>query len=85
MRTIPQRELRNDNAGVIRAVEAGESFLVTKNGAPVAVLKPATEAELSTGLPLARAARRKVDFRTGPRVTSTITSKEILDDLRDER
>ncbi|MGO8874272.1 MAG: type II toxin-antitoxin system Phd/YefM family antitoxin [Acidimicrobiales bacterium] len=40
MRTIPQRELRNDNARVIEAVASGESFVVTRNGIPVAELRP---------------------------------------------
>ncbi len=39
-RTIPQRELRNANAQVIAAVAAGESFVVTRNGVPVAELRP---------------------------------------------
>ena len=39
-KTIPQRELRNDNARVIEAVAAGESFVVTRNGVPVAELRP---------------------------------------------
>ena len=39
-RTIPQRELRNDNAKVIDAVAAGETFVVTRNGEPVAELRP---------------------------------------------
>jgi prevent-host-death family protein len=39
-RTIPQRELRNDNAKVIDAVARGESFVVTRNGEPVAELRP---------------------------------------------
>lgn len=39
-RTIPQRELRNANAKVIAAVAAGESFVVTRNGVPVAELRP---------------------------------------------
>ena len=38
--TIPQRELRNDNAKVIEAVVAGESFVITRNGEPVAELRP---------------------------------------------
>lgn len=40
VRTIAQRELRNDNAKVIEAVAAGESFVVTRNGVPVAELRP---------------------------------------------
>ncbi|HVB00025.1 MAG TPA: type II toxin-antitoxin system prevent-host-death family antitoxin [Acidimicrobiales bacterium] len=39
-RTIAQRELRNDNAKVIDEVVAGESFIVTRNGVPVAELLP---------------------------------------------
>lgn len=39
-RTIPQRELRNDNAKVMEAVSAGQSFVVTRNGEPVAELRP---------------------------------------------
>jgi prevent-host-death family protein len=37
---IPQRELRNQNAAIIAAVAAGESFVVTRNGTPVAELRP---------------------------------------------
>jgi prevent-host-death family protein len=40
MRTIAQRDLRNQNAKVIEAVTAGESFVVTRNGEPVAELRP---------------------------------------------
>lgn len=38
--TIAQRELRNDNAKVIDAVVAGETFVVTRHGVPVAELRP---------------------------------------------
>ena len=41
MKTIAQRELRNDNAKVIDAVQAGETFIITRNGEPVAELRPA--------------------------------------------
>jgi prevent-host-death family protein len=39
-KTIAQRELRNENAKVIEAVTAGETFVVTRNGEPVAELRP---------------------------------------------
>jgi len=39
-KTIAQRELRNENAKVIEAVTAGETFVVTRNGEPVAELLP---------------------------------------------
>ena len=40
MKTIAQRELRNENAKVMDAVTAGETFVVTRNGEPVAELRP---------------------------------------------
>jgi prevent-host-death family protein len=40
-KVLAQRELRNHNAQVIDAVAAGESFIVTRNGEPVAELRPA--------------------------------------------
>ena len=39
-KTIAQRELRNDNSKVMDAVSAGETFVVTRNGEPVAELRP---------------------------------------------
>jgi len=39
-RTIGQRELRNQNAQILDAVEAGMTFVVTRNGEPVAELRP---------------------------------------------
>ena len=39
-RVISQRELRNDTAGVIEAVAAGDSFVITRNAVPVAELHP---------------------------------------------
>jgi prevent-host-death family protein len=39
-RVIAQRDLRNQNAQILAAVEAGASFVVTRNGAPVAELRP---------------------------------------------
>ncbi|MCB0931399.1 MAG: type II toxin-antitoxin system prevent-host-death family antitoxin [Mycobacterium sp.] len=37
---ISQRELRNDSGAIMRRVEAGEHFTVTRNGLPVAELVP---------------------------------------------
>jgi prevent-host-death family protein len=39
---IAQRQLRNDNAEIMRRVEAGETFIVTRNGKPVADIVPHT-------------------------------------------
>ena len=39
---INQRQLRNDSGEVMRRVEAGETFVVTRNGVPLARLSPLT-------------------------------------------
>ena len=39
-RMITQRELRNDLGAVLREVEAGRTLIVTRNGTPVAELRP---------------------------------------------
>jgi prevent-host-death family protein len=37
---VASRELRNDTAGVLRKVEAGETVVITRRGKPVADLIP---------------------------------------------
>jgi prevent-host-death family protein len=39
-REITQRELRNDSGEIMRGVERGESFTITRNGTPVGRLIP---------------------------------------------
>ena len=39
-RTITQRELRNQSGEIMRRLDAGERFVVTRDGAPVASLAP---------------------------------------------
>lgn len=39
-RVITQRELRNESAAVLREVQAGQTVIVTRNGVPVAELRP---------------------------------------------
>jgi prevent-host-death family protein len=45
MTVIATRDLRNDTAGVLRRVEAGEEVIITVNGKPVAQLTPISHAE----------------------------------------
>jgi antitoxin (DNA-binding transcriptional repressor) of toxin-antitoxin stability system len=40
-RTISQRELRNDSGAIMRALDQGEEFIVTRGGVPVGELRPA--------------------------------------------
>lgn len=39
-REITQRELRNESGEIMRALDKGESFVVTRNGVPVGELIP---------------------------------------------
>jgi prevent-host-death family protein len=45
MREITQRELRNQSGEIMRALDRGESFVVTRNGVPVGELAPLRERE----------------------------------------
>lgn len=82
MRTISQRELRNDNAEVVRAVERGESFVVTRRGVPVARLVPVQGGGDLRIVRPARVRRRWTEFE---RVQLDVPTSEILDDLRSDR
>jgi antitoxin (DNA-binding transcriptional repressor) of toxin-antitoxin stability system len=40
MREITQRQLRNESGEIMRELDRGESFIVTRNGNPVGELRP---------------------------------------------
>jgi prevent-host-death family protein len=40
IREITQRELRNDSGEILRSVERGETFTITRNGTPIGRLIP---------------------------------------------
>lgn len=82
METISQRQLRNDNAEIMREVEAGRSYRVTRRGVPVAIIEPISGA---TDLACARPARTRLRFTDLPRVASTESTADILADLRGDR
>jgi prevent-host-death family protein len=82
-RRITQRELRNESGKIMRAVDRGESFVVTRNGKEVGVLTPfrarrfvSAEAALAAfaGAPTVDFQRFRADVdavadqRAGPRV-----------------
>jgi len=61
-REISQRELRNDSGDIMRRLDDGETFVVTRNGVPVGELLPLRRhrfvaAETAVAM-----------FRTAPRV-----------------
>lgn len=78
-RTITQRELRNDNAAVMDAVEAGETIVVTRNGVPTAVIKPVGRRR--AGVPTSELKRI---FAGHPRVDYAAMRAEIEDFFGDD-
>ena len=87
MRTIPQRELRNDSGRILAEVAAGESIEVTSNGVVMAVLVPPRPGLVERGrrdgtvLP----AGRRIRVRDLNRVTADEPLQVVLDELRGER
>lgn len=64
MKTITQRELRDNSAAVMDAVEAGETFRITRNGIEVAELRRVERRRQLTAEELVARARRlpRVDY-----------------------
>lgn len=57
-RIITQRELRNDSAAVLREVQAGQVIVVSRNGVPVAELRPIPPRRFVPRAVIADAAKR---------------------------
>jgi prevent-host-death family protein len=55
---ITQRELRNDSAAVLREVQGGETLIITRNGTPVAEIRPLPPRRFVPSAVIADAARR---------------------------
>jgi prevent-host-death family protein len=56
MDTVTVRDLRNHGGDVLRRVSGGESLIVTRDGAPVAELRPLRRASVSSAELIARRA-----------------------------
>ena len=82
-RTISHRELRNNSGEVLRAVAAGETFIVTNNGEPVAELRPVRA--LPFGGLNVTTPRAGGDFSQIPKWNLSRPVLDILDDLRGDR
>lgn len=70
-KTITQRELRNQSGAVLREVQAGQTVTITRNGVPVAELRPvcshrfvprAVIADTAASAPRIDAARFRADL-----------------------
>ena len=59
---ITQRELRNNSGEIMRRLDDGEAFVVTRNGVPVGELVPLRRRRVVNGPALAAA------FRGAPRI-----------------
>jgi prevent-host-death family protein len=79
---IATRELRNDTAGVLRRVEAGEDVIITVNGKPVAQLTSLSPAPPSW-LPRHELARRLRRLQADPGLRDDLRrlAGETTDDL----
>jgi prevent-host-death family protein len=62
---ITQRDLRNDSAAVLREVQSGHTITITRNGVPVAELRPIQPRIFVSRAIIAEAAARapRVDAR----------------------
>ena len=54
---ISQRELRNNSGDIMRRLDEGEAFIVTRNGVPVGELAPLRRRRVVNGPALAAAFR----------------------------
>nr|WP_042189725.1 type II toxin-antitoxin system prevent-host-death family antitoxin [Kibdelosporangium sp. MJ126-NF4] len=70
MRVITQREFRNSSAAIMDAVEAGETYHVTRNGIEVAELRPLSRRRRLTAEELVERHRHM------PRVDPTLMQQE---------
>ncbi|MFC9326337.1 type II toxin-antitoxin system prevent-host-death family antitoxin [Kitasatospora sp. NPDC057015] len=80
MKTITQREFRNNSAAVMDAVEAGEIFHITRNGVEVAELRPVSgRRRLSAEELVARHGRLpRVDYQQMRKETEEFFGSEDL-------
>ncbi|MFR9751239.1 type II toxin-antitoxin system Phd/YefM family antitoxin [Nocardia sp. 004] len=82
-KTITQAELRNGSAGVMDALEAGEDFVITRNGRPVGELRPITPRHNMTVAELKARLARFADIGRGAEERAEIDvafGEERLDD-----
>lgn len=70
-KTINQRDLRNFSAKVLREVQAGQTITVTRNGEPVAELRPVQPRRFASRAVIAEAAAR----------AARIDAKQFRDDV----
>lgn len=80
-RTITHRELRNNSSRILEEVKGGATITVTNRGEITAVLVPPDQA------PLRLSQQRDPTLRMSelPRVRTSVSTAEVLDELRADR
>ena len=68
---ISQRELRNNSGDIMRRLDEGEAFIVTRNGVPVGELMPMRRRRVVNGPALAAA------FRGAPRIDHQLLRADL--------
>lgn len=81
MKTISQRELRNESGEIMRGLRRGESYRVTSRGVPIGMLGPIDASELDE-LTL-RPGAGLMSFPEGVRVGER--TDDVLAELRGDR
>jgi prevent-host-death family protein len=80
MKRIPQRELRNQSGEILREAEKGESFLITVEGRPVALLTPYPKRRW---VPRTEVMKLLRTGKPDPRFFEDVAELGVLDDLAD--
>jgi antitoxin (DNA-binding transcriptional repressor) of toxin-antitoxin stability system len=78
VKTISQRELRNNSAEVIRGLISGETYRLTNRGVPVGILAPASSTPLDELV--LREGSQNMAFPPGAESADSTT--ELLEGLR---
>ncbi len=88
MDTISHRDLRNNSGQVLERVRRGESIGVTNHGELTAILVPPTTTAIDRLVAAGRIRRATNIAALGPAAPlrhDTLTTAEVLADLRDDR
>ncbi|HVW41552.1 MAG TPA: type II toxin-antitoxin system Phd/YefM family antitoxin [Amycolatopsis sp.] len=82
MQVITQREFRNNSAAVMDAVEAGETYYITRNGVEVAELRPLSRQRRLSTKELMEQARKlpRVDYEEMRREADELFGEDRIGD-----
>lgn len=85
MRTISQRELRNNSGEVLRAVAAGESVVITNHGEPAALLTPVPTSTRERLIAAGRLVPATRNFDSPPRPPRKVVTSPVNELLELDR